>query len=253
MTTLPHTPTVPRRLPLPPLMQAAAAFVLAGSLTLPLILFDTRLLDSETLWLKPLKFALSLALFLATLDLAARRLPTPIRQGRWLRAWGWVAIVTATLEFVWIAGAAAMGTRSHYNVTEPLLQAIYQTVMGPIAVALTLSAAAYGATLLRHGWGEVERAAGWGFIATAALTIPTALALANMPVQTPGLPLLGWTLAPGDMRPAHFLATHAMQIVPLAALALAKWGKLPFGTGRALTVVYALPTLAVAAYGMGWL
>lgn len=252
MTALP-APDLSPRLPHPPLMPAAAIFLLAGILCLPLIVFDTATLDGEAIWLKPLKFAAALALFLATLDLAARRLPAPVRDGLWLRAWGWVAITCAALEFIWVAGAAAMGTRSHYNETVPWLEALYTTIMGPIAVVLTLSVAAYGTSLLRHGWGEVERAAGWGFVVTTLLTIPTALALAGMPNEAPGVPLLGWTLAPGDMRPAHFLATHAMQAVPLAALALARLGTLPYGTGRALAVAWALPTVGAAAYGMGWL
>lgn len=252
MTALP-APEALRPTSQPPLMQVAAAFLLASLVCLPLIAMDARVLDGESLWVKPLKFAVSLAMFLATMHIAVRNLPSPVREGRWLRVWGWIAIVTALAEFVWIASAASLGTRSHYNVTEPFLQTLYQTAMGPIAVLLTLSAAAYGATLLRQGWGEVERAAGWGFVATAVLTIPTALALANMPVDAKGLPVLGWTLQPGDMRPAHFLATHAMQAVPLAALALSRLTVLPYGTGRALAVIWALPTVAAGAYGMGWL
>ncbi|KIT15627.1 hypothetical protein [Jannaschia aquimarina] len=235
------------------LMRAAAILALVALACLVLIAFDPRPLDGERIWLKPLKFAAALALFLATLHWGIRALPAPIREGRWLRVWTGIAIATATAEMVWIASAAALGTRSHYNVTVPWLQTLYETAMGPIAVLLALSAAAFGWPLLRHGWSEVERATGWAFIATAALTIPVGMALSFAPVEGAGLPLLGWTLAPGDLRPAHFMATHAMQAIPLAALALVQFGTLSYRTGLALTLGWSALTLAAAAYGMGWI
>jgi hypothetical protein len=46
------------------------------------------------------------------------------------------------------------------------------------------------------------------------------------------LPLLGWQLAGGDGRPAHFVGLHAHQILPLLGFALQRY--LPRATGRTL-------------------
>jgi hypothetical protein len=97
----------------------------------------------------------------------------------------------------------------------------------------------------------------WGFGLSAALTLLTAGYLAGHGghfVGTPTvdgsvIPVLGWSAEVGDLRPAHFLALHAMQAVPLLG-----WWQDRRGAGtravRAFAIVYALLTLAVFAQAL---
>ncbi|GFE67086.1 hypothetical protein [Litoreibacter roseus] len=241
------------RATLTPLAVAALALAGIAVLLLSMVAFDTRVLDGESVWLKPLKFSVSLALWLATLDWGARRLPSSVRNRRWLTIWACIAITTAFAELVWVASAAALGTRSHYNVTDPLLQTLYETAMGPIAVLLALTAAGFGASLLRHGTDVMDRAVGYAFVATTMLTIPIGMALSFAPVEGIGIAPFGWTLAPGDLRPAHFVATHLMQIIPIAMWFVALIGLERRGTSLVLTTTFSAITLLIAAYGMGWI
>jgi hypothetical protein len=63
------------------------------------------------------------------------------------------------------------------------------------------------------------------------------------------IPLLGWSAAVGDLRPAHFVALHLMQVLPLLGLWIDRRG----GTARIIPWValgYAAVTLALYAQAL---
>jgi hypothetical protein len=67
----------------------------------------------------------------------------------------------------------------------------------------------------------------------------------------PGLPLLGWSTVAGDLRIPHFVGMHALQIVPLIAIALDLLGRRGRARARVLRrdpVRRRLVVVAVATY-----
>jgi hypothetical protein len=203
---------------------ALAAVPLAAALAL-----DPRSLSGEPVWLKPLKFHLALSVYLGTLAAFARWLPAGLTATRGWRRYEAVVCAAVLAELLWIGGAAALGVRSHFNVGTPLWSALYG-LMGVLAVTLTSAALVMGVAIARNrasGLPPALHLGLWlGLVLTFVLTVAVAGRLsagAGHHVGTPAtgavVPLMGWSREVGDLRVAHFLATHALHAVPLAALA----------------------------------
>jgi len=211
---------------------AAAGMLIALSLlvTVPAMFLDERLFRAENIWVKPIKFQLSLTLFLLTLAFFARWLPAGMTEARLYRLFAAAVVFAILAELVWIGGAAMYGVASHYNQTNPLMARLYP-VMGALATLLTSASLVYGIAIWRNTATGLAPALhlsiALGLILTFVLTVPVASIMASMPSHGVGvpadgarLPLLGWSRQGGDLRVAHFLATHALQILPLIGLVL---------------------------------
>ena len=205
------------------------AFAVAMAALTPVLavlaVVDARVLLGAPLWLKPLKFAISLALYSATLAWMLGQL-----RERALQRVGWIVTVASAVEMAIIVGQAAVGNRSHYNVDTPLSAALWST-MGVTIVVLWLATLAVALRFLRGGGTRPGRAA------TTAVRLGLVVALVGLaegflmatagahavgvPDGGPGLPLVGWSATGGDLRIAHFVGMHALQGLPLIAAGLA--------------------------------
>lgn len=192
--------------------------------------FGVRLFQGQFVWVKPFKFALSFALFAATLAWAVDRLSVAA-QGWWgLRAMVALVIAAFWIEMIYIAVQAAMGQASHFNFGSAFHRNMY-SLMALGAVMLVLGTALIGGMVLRDREArfspDVRLGVGVGFILSTVLTLITAFTLGGngghlvgtAPAGAAVIPFFGWSAAVGDLRPAHFLALHAMQAIPLLA-----WG-----------------------------
>jgi hypothetical protein len=218
--------------------------------------WDDRWVGPDPAWLKPLKFAVSIALHWAT---AAAALPFAggPRPG-WARLATVALILGGVLELAYILAMAALGEASHYNLATPFTRYAY-SLMGVIAMVMVAATAVLGALVLarpapgRPPW--MARALGLGLVVGGILGGVTGMALgasgANHVsgwVEATRLPILGWSLDGGDLRPAHFLGLHAMQGLPLVAWALARAGRPPgWASLVALAFVWIAATLALLA------
>ena len=149
-----------------------------------------------------------------------------------LRRTGWLITATLTVENVIIFGQAALGQRSHYNMDTPVSAALWQAMAVSI-VLLWLATLSVALRFLREpGADRVTTTAVRLGLAVTLLGLLEGFLMANglahavgVPDGGPGLPLVGWSTAGGDLRIAHFVGMHALQGLPLLAAALSAVGR----------------------------
>jgi hypothetical protein len=227
----------------PPLMFTAAVMILALAGAGVGLLVDPRQVTGAPVWLKPGKFAASFAIYAVTLTAIFGMLPTwrKTRAGV-----GWVTAVVMLLEFAIIALQAGRGTASHFNVSSALNLFLF-AVMGIAIMIQTVTSGLLAVAVWREQFSD--RALGWALRFGVTLSIVGALTGGFMtqpsqddltrlqagervarvgshsvggPDGGPGLPGTGWSVEHGDIRVAHFVGLHALQALPLFALALAR-------------------------------
>jgi hypothetical protein len=217
------------------LMLPALAIAIIG------LAVDPRLITGAPAWLKPAKFAISIAIYVFTLAWAFTCIPE-WRKTR--RAVGWITAIVMVLELTIIDLQAYRGTSSHFNVRTSL-DAVLFAVMGSAIFLQTLTSAAVAVAFWRQRFAD--RALGWalrfgmsitilGALSAGFMTTPTSSQLAEahagheMPVAGahtvgasdggPGLPGTGWSAEHGDLRAPHFVGLHALQVLPLVVVLL---------------------------------
>jgi hypothetical protein len=221
-------------------------------------LFEGRMVEGQAAWVKPAKFALSFVVFFGTLALVEARLSPAWRESILLRVVAGVTAVAMIGEMAWMTLMAAQGQGSHFNFATPFHETMY-SLMGLGAFLLVLGVAVVGVVVLRDGGAQLSApmrvAVGWGFVLTFVLTLVTAFTMGSLgrhvglhPADGAVIPLFGWSAVVGDLRPAHFLALHAMQVVPLAAWALQ--GRGGVGAVWAAGAIWTALTLAVFAQAL---
>lgn len=238
---------------------AAAGFLMLGLIlpTLFAMAVEDRTLEGVNLWLKPLKFEVSLALYLFTLAIFARFAPPALLASRAYRIFSATVVAMIALEMIWIGTAAALGVKSHFNESSALWALAY-SFMGLAATILTSATLVLGVAVLAHrasGLSPAMRAAiGQGLIATFVLTLVAAFTMASgtghfvgvSAAEAETLAVMGWARNGGDLRVPHFFATHAMHFIPAFGLLSAAW----FGRERTwpvsvFTVAFTVFTLLV--------
>lgn len=253
------------------LRSAIILCLIAVPAALLLLGLDRRVLDDEALWLKPLKFNLSLAVHGGTVLIAARFLPEAWQAHIVTKVGLFVFGAVIIYETVFLSIQAARGVRSHFNdatAFDSIGGSIMAMGAGVLVVVPLLLGVALAFASLRGGWSGIAAnplpfALALGLILAAWLGGQTGSVIgANggpfvgiSPTEGPFMPLTGWSLAGGDYRISHFLGIHAMQVLPIAALLL--MGILPSAFVAALTLPLAagwagltLFTLARASEGL---
>jgi hypothetical protein len=220
--------------------------------------------NGSPIWLKPLKFAISLSLLGATLAWMLSLSPRGRRVGWWA---GTAVAVASFSEIGLVLMQALRGRASHFNHSTAFDANVF-SAMGMLVVVLWTATFVLGVvvTLQRHlepalkwaiRFGLAVSLAGMaiGFLMTMPTTAQQRALAADQPVPMigahsvgvadggPGLPLTGWSTTGGDLRIPHFIGLHALQIIPLVAVLLLvasrRWPVLAGGAVRVRLVVVA--------------
>jgi hypothetical protein len=210
----------------------AVTCLLGLCVTTVLALTDQRTIDGHvSVWAKPLKFEASLALHAITLALVTSQMSVSVRFGVVMQIVAIALLIACAIEMGWIISQAARGEQSHFNVTTPFHRMMW-SVMAIAAVVIIGAAGATGlVTALNRDAAipDVLRLAiALGLISGTVLTLITAFTIGarmspyvgGVPFHEMRMPFTGWSQSSGDLRVSHFLATHMIQILPLAGLAL---------------------------------
>ncbi len=208
----------------------AFAMLAAGAITLILILADPRTLDGHTsVWIKPLKFELSLALHASTIALVCGLFSPSTKSSMPMLLITLLFLAACIVEMGYILIQGGLGQQSHFNVGTPFHRFMY-SVMASAAVIIVGAAAAIGLVAVADSdfsaSPALKNAIVLGFVGGTVLTLITAFTIGGrMSPFVGGIPdfgsrmvLTGWSQTGGDLRISHFLATHMIQIIPFAAL-----------------------------------
>ncbi len=189
--------------------------------------------------MKPLKFAVSIAILLVTIALILRVLTLGDLSRRLL---SWTLASMMAVEMAAILGQALRGQASHFNTRTAFDTAVWNVMLVAILVALAVLVAITVIATARPIRVEPVLA----FAIRAGLWLLLLVAVSGFAMGGRGSHAVG---AAGDLRVPHFFAMHGLQVLPLVAL-ISRW--LPLGE-RGRWGMVALTALVWCAICLGTL
>ncbi len=245
-----------------PLFAVTLAHLALVALFTVLMQIDGRLLLGRNVWTKPWKFAISIAVFTATIGWI---LPSLSLTDRVEKLASYTISGAMTVEIALISTQAARGVASHFNTGTSLDTTIF-IIMG---ATITISSSVVGYVLWRvvreppdlapaYLWGlgigillfVVMSFQGWLMVFRQSHAVGAA-------DGGPTLTLLNWSLTGGDLRITHLVGLHALQVLPLTGYLTARWDRLSTRVALAIVgivgVLYSgliAATLALALLGI---
>ena len=236
----------------PLLWWSALAMLMGMAICFALPLVDDQMLYGVSVWEKPAKFFLSLAVHTVTVAWALSLL---VQKTRGVKIATIIMVGAAWFELAYMIFRAARGEASHFNIATPLANIMYG-LMGLGAVSLTGTSAYIGWKIWRERAASVlKEATGLGLmlgavlgtIAGVYLSSHTSHWIGGDQTDATGLAFFHWSSSGGDLRVAHFIGLHATQFVPLAALTGSR--AVVYGVAI-ITVVLTSAAFALAVMGV---
>lgn len=187
--------------------------------------FSDVQINGVNAWYKPVKFALSIGAFCLTMGWYTGYLALQNQ----VTAYSWTTIILLAFELFYITFQAARGQLSHYNISSTLYTSL-TAAMAFAAIAVTLYTGYIGVLFCVREFPELPAYYLWAIRIGIFLFVIFAFEGAIMGGNGShsvggsgdgnGLPLLNWSRKYGDLRIAHFVGMHALQVLPLMAFYL---------------------------------
>ncbi|TGL85597.1 hypothetical protein EHQ68_16800 [Leptospira congkakensis] len=209
---------------------------------IPLLFLDSRTLLGTNVWIKPLKFTLSVGLYSLT---TVWVMFTFLKDWKHQHKIQMVLTITSGIEIVLITLQAARGESSHFNITTTWNQIVF-SVMGTSISIFWVFHLWMGYQIFRTDsiFKSVKESLVWGLgiagfamIIAFFMTSPRPEQMESMKqgifqtsgshsfgVGDPGkgITFFGWSTKLGDMRVPHFFGMHVMQVFVFLAAYLMK-------------------------------
>jgi hypothetical protein len=225
-------------------------------------LIETRTFNGINVWIKPLKFMSSAAIFLFTLALFMPFLDKADRERKSVRFMVWTVSIILLLEILYITYRASLAEASHFNRTTTR-DIVYYALMGVGILTATVMSGWFGWLMLRAkdkiANTDLRFAIAMGLIFGCVLGSITGQYMSSqnnhwvggIATDAGGSFFFGWSRTGGDLRAAHFLGLHAMQGIPLAGWLATRYAPTRTrGIVIVTTVLWTAVTLAVLVQAM---
>jgi hypothetical protein len=181
-------------------------------------------------WIKPFKFFLSSAIFVWTMAW----LMYYLTEQNKVTVYSWMVVVVLVFETSYIALQAGRGQLSHFNVSTSFHSFMF-SLMGMAILIMTLWTGYIGCLFFTNGVLALPPSYLWGIRLGIILFVVFAIEGGVMGAYMKhtvgaadggkGLLLVNWSKTNGDLRIAHFIGMHALQILPLAGYYFSKTAK----------------------------
>jgi len=202
-----------------PLFYFSAVLFVASIIFYLLAKITSKQVAGVNAWFKPFKFAISIAIYCETMAWLCYDLPDFD-----LSLFTLTNIFLFGFEIIYISIQAARGKESHFNLATPFYRIMFGG-MAIAAIAITIYAGYVGLRFLQTTFPNLPIYYVWGIRLSIFIFVVFSFEGVLMggrqthtigtQTQTTFLPLLKWNMKEGDLRVAHFIGMHALQIIPL--------------------------------------
>lgn len=190
--------------------------------------FDDMQLLGISRWIKPMKFYFAVGIMSATFGW----LMYYLNNKKTVKVCTWIMILLMAIENGLILMQAIRGTTSHFNIKSTFFNGMVFAAMGIVIVTFMVVCIFITVQFFLNQQFSISPAYLWGirlgliffilFSFEGGIMVSRFSHTIGGKDGGTGLPFVNWSTQYGDLRIAHFLGIHALQLLPLAGYYIAK-------------------------------